>query len=110
MKSFKELLSADIKAVFMNPEEFGELHTVGGREMPVIIDETEITERSKKQAEHGRIDGVYERRILLYVSKSDFGRLPGIGGLLIVDNTKWRIVDAVDEDGIYSITLGYLKA
>lgn len=110
MKSFKELLSNDIKTVFMNPEEFGEMHIIGGREMPVIIDETEITERSKKQVEQGRIDGVYERRILLYVSKNDFGRLPGIGGLLAVDKTKWRVVDAVDEDGVYSITLGYLKA
>nr|DAJ08311.1 MAG TPA: Gifsy-2 prophage ATP-binding sugar transporter-like barrel, 4 helix bundle.7A [Caudoviricetes sp.] len=94
----------------MNPDEFGEIHKIGQRLMTVIIDESEIFERSKKQAERGRIDGIYERQILLYVSRSEFGKLPGVGSVLQVDNTNYRIVDAVDEGGIYSITLGYLSS
>jgi hypothetical protein len=94
----------------MNPDEFGEIHKIGNRLMTVIIDETEIIERSKKQSEKGRIDGIYKKLIMLYISSGEFGKLPGIGNLLMVDNTNYRVVDAVDEGGIYSITLGYLSS
>ena len=38
---FKDILSAD-RAIFMNPEEFGEVHNVGGRSMTILIDDNEM--------------------------------------------------------------------
>lgn len=108
--NLKEMLAEDIKEVYMNLEEFGEMHTIGGREMPVIIDEMELTERSKKQVEKGRIEGIYKRQILLYVAQKDFGMLPAIGATLRVDRSNWRVADVSNEDGIYSITLGYVSS
>ena len=110
MKTFKDLLADDIKDVFMNRDEFAEMHTIGGREMPVIIDEIELTERSKKQVDKGRIEGIYKRQILLYVAQKDFGMLPAIGATLRVDKSNWRVADVSNEGGIYSITLGYVSS
>jgi hypothetical protein len=53
---FKEQLFKDIGNVFMNPDEFGESHTVDGKKMNVIVDNAEIIERSKKQSDKGRIE------------------------------------------------------
>lgn len=109
MKSFKDLLSDDI-GIFMNKDEFAEEHTVGDKKMTIIVDEAEIFERSKKQIDAGRIDGIYERQIMFYVSKMVFGKMPAIGSILKVDGVSYRITDAVNEGGIYSITLGYLSS
>jgi hypothetical protein len=108
--SFKEMINEDIKGIFINLEEFGELHIIGGKEMTVIIDEMEIAERSKKQTEKGRIEGIYKRQTILYVAQCDFGKQPGIGSVLTVDENHWRVIEVNSEGGIYSITLGYLSS
>lgn len=110
MKSFKELLADDVQNVFMNKEEFAEIHTLGDREITIIVDEAEIFERSKKQIEEGRVDGIFKRQILFYVAKKDFGKMPGIGSVLKIDGLNYRISDAVDESGMYSITVGYFAS
>lgn len=106
MKSFKELILSDIESTFMNKDEFAEEHTIGNKKMTIIVDEPEIFERSKKQIENGRIEGIYKRQIMFYVAKSTFGKMPGIGLSLEIDGTKYRVTDAVDEGGMYSITVG----
>ncbi len=107
---FKEQLFRDINNVFINPEEFGEKHTVDGRIMNVIVDNAEIIERSKKQTESGRVDGVFAKQLLFYVSRSEFGRLPAVGRMLDFDGKKYLISDAVDEGAVYSITLGAISS
>lgn len=102
---FKELAFQDIQNVFMNPEEFGERHKIDGKEMTVIIDGLEVVERSKKQIEQGRINGIYKSQILLYVTRNAFGPIPAIGRSLRLDKSNYRVMDAIDEGGIYSITL-----
>lgn len=106
---FKELAFRDI-GTFLNPEEFGEYHMVDGKRMPVIVDGLEVVERSKKQAEKGRIDGIFEKQILIYVARSEFGNLPAIGRALKFDGGTYRVEDAIDEGGIYSLTLGAIKS
>ena len=46
--TFKEQIAKDNVQVFMNIDEFGELHTVNGVEMPVIIDNNELVDREKR--------------------------------------------------------------
>ncbi len=98
------MVQQDVKTVFLNPEEFGELHTVAGRQMNILIDENELTEREKKQFGRGR-DGVYKKSLLIYVSAGDFGPLPVPEQILLLDGKKYLITDANNEDGIYSISL-----
>lgn len=107
---FKEILFRDIKNVFMNPAEFGETHIVNGKRMVIIIDGNEVVERAKKQSEQGRIDGVFQSQVIIYVAGSDFGKLPAIKQVLTLDGNTYRVTDAINEGGIYSITLNAYKS
>lgn len=109
-KTFKDVIKNDINQVFLNPDEFGEVHTIDGRRMVCIVDENEVIERSKKQVEKGRIEGIYERQLMLYVAREQFGRMPAIGAILTIDSGKYRVADVTHEAGIYSILLGAVKS
>ncbi len=108
--SFKSILMDDVKGVFLNGEEFAEQHVIDGKLMTVSVDGNEVVERSKKQVEEGRTDGLYERQTIIYVSKKDFGKVPAIGRQLTMDKGTYIIQDCIDEGGMYSITLGAIRA
>ena len=45
---------------FMNVDEFADMHTVDGKEIPVLVDDNEIIEREKKMKTI--IDGEYVKQ------------------------------------------------
>ncbi|MBS6723997.1 MAG: hypothetical protein KH268_13585 [Clostridiales bacterium] len=100
---FKNIVREDVHNVFLNIEEFSEIHTINGKSMPVQVDSNEQIEREKRSAKN--IEGIFTNQRLIYVAASDFGPMPKQGSLLTMDNRMFRVADAVDEDGIYSITL-----
>lgn len=101
--TFKDIMRRDIDEVFLNPEEFADTHNVDGTPMTAMVDENENIEREKKMKSN--MDGIYARQILLYVKASEFGSLPAQGRLLRLDGKAYTVVDAVDECGVYTITL-----
>jgi hypothetical protein len=101
--SFKDILHQDITQVFLNPDEFGEEHTIDGKTMVAILDDMENVNREKKMKSN--MDGIYARQVFLYVSADDFGPLPAQGRLVTLDGKKYLVVDATDEAGMYGITL-----
>lgn len=100
---FKDIVKADVHNVFLNLEEFADTHTVNGTDMAVLIDNNEQIEREKRNNQN--MDGIFTNQRLIYVAASDFGSLPKQGSILTLDKRTFRVVDAIDEDGIYSITL-----
>lgn len=107
MMSFKELVEQDNKTIFMNLAEFADTHVIGGKEMPCIIDNNEMIDREKRYQYKRSLyaDGVYLKEVLLYVKAEDFGPLPAVGRLLTLDKKSYIVSDAIDEGGIYSISL-----
>ena len=103
MSTFKDIIANDIHQPFLNVDEFSDLHVLNGVEMPVQMDDIEQIEREKRFNQH--MDGVYTNQRLIYVAASDYGPLPKQGSLLTMDGRKFRVVDAIDEGGVYSITL-----
>lgn len=101
--TFKNILARDVKQVFLNPAEFGEVHKVNGTPMTIVLDDVENIEREKKMK--SSMDGIYARQILFYVSTAEFGPLPGQGDLVSLDGKEYMVMDATDECGIYAITL-----
>ena len=101
--TFKELLQGDIKAVFLNPYEFGEEHSIDGTVMVAIIDDLENVEREKKMK--STMDGIFARQVFLYVAASDFGDFPDQGRIINLDGDIYTVVDATEESGIYGLTL-----
>lgn len=100
---FKDVIRADVHKAFLNTEEFSDMHMINGTEMAVQIDSNEQIEREKRYNQN--MDGIYKNQKLIFVAASDFGPLPKQGSLLIMDKRTYRVADAIDEDGIYSIIL-----
>ncbi len=106
--SFKDVLQKDIKQVFLNFEEFGEMHTIFGQETLIIIDENELTEREKRiRRNEGEL---HRKQLLFYVAAEDFGPLPAPGNILKLDRKQYVITEAENEDGIYSISLEAMES
>ena len=102
---FRESMRRDIPNVFLNPDEFGETHTVNGKEdVTVILDDFELMNREKFKKEVTN-DGTSMRRGILYVKASDIGRLPAAGKQITVDDKRFLVEQAVNEAGIYAITV-----
>ena len=108
MSTFKEIIARDVAEVFLNTEEFSDVHLVNGKEMAVQIDSNEQIEREKRMNQN--MDGIYKNEKLIYVSAADFGPLPKQGSILNLDGRIYRVDDAIHEDGVYSITIGANRA
>lgn len=103
MSLFKDQLTRDVENVFLNVDEFSEIHNIDGTDMKVIIDTNELIER-QQSATAG--DGIFSDHILIYVSVAEYGTKPKQGKLLVLDSKKtYRIVKCIDEGGIYSMEL-----
>lgn len=107
MSNFKDIIQADVHNVFMNLDEFSDIHTVNGKQMTVQIDSNEMIDREKRYQYKRSLyaDGVYLKELLIYVKASEFGALPVVGRLLTLDGKTYIVSDAVDECGVYTISL-----
>lgn len=105
--TFKEQVAWDNSNIFMNLDEFSDIHIVNGKEMIVQIDNNEMINREKRYRYKRNLyaDGVYVKELLIYVRAEDFGKLPAVGRTLTFDGKSYTVSDAVDEEGIYSLSL-----
>ena len=103
MSAFKELVARDVHGTFLDTDYFSDIHEVNGKDMPVQIDNNEQINREKRRA--GGADGVFRNQKLIYVSSSDYGPLPRQGSTIKFDGRTYKVMDAISEDGIYSITI-----
>lgn len=102
-KSFKDVMQDDVSNVFMNKDEFADLHIVDGKNIPVIVDDNEIIEREKKMKSN--MDGVFVKQKLIYVKAIDFGGVPVVGRAIMFDGKAYRVLDVTDENGLYAILM-----
>lgn len=110
--TFKEQIAADNKNVFMNELEFSEEHIINEKKIPCIIDGYELMERRKKYQYRSKFytEKIGIKEILIYVRAEDFGALPSTGRQLMFDGKPYIISDAINEDGIYCISLEMNKS
>ncbi|MCM1245919.1 MAG: hypothetical protein NC293_09795 [Roseburia sp.] len=103
--TFKEMVRKDISDIFLNPDEFGDLHTVNGKkDVSIIFDDVEFLNREKFRKEV-KDDGTSLSSSLFYVKASDFGRLPKVGQRVTIDGLDFQVEKAANEQGMYSITI-----
>lgn len=100
MSEFRDMVREDIKEIFLDPEMFGETHTVAGKELTIILDDGEKLKRNEQYQDD---KAIYNKRLLFYVAEDDLGELPPLGRVMDIDGSEYMVLQAEQEDGIYSI-------
>ena len=98
--SFKEQILGDLDAVFLNLDEFAELHRVEGQEIAVVVDNDQLNQLKK-----GQILGLVEADMLLMGRKSDFPANLEPGRLLNVDGREMIVANSGEDMGLVEVAL-----
>lgn len=96
MSRFKAAVQNDIKSVFLNLEEYGEWHTLNGKEIRCLIDKNLIQDLGGSRGA-SQIVGVFTNMQTIYVDSSDMPT-PVEGEILRVDGSL-HLVKSVSEEG-----------
>lgn len=100
MSAFKDMVARDLDAVFLNVDEFAELHMVEGKEIPVVMDDDRLTTLKK-----GQILGLVEADMLLMGKVSDFPADMEPGRLLNVDGRELIVSKSSRDMGLFEAAL-----
>lgn len=100
MSTFKDMVARDLDAVFLNVDEFAELHMVEGKEIPVVMDDDRLTTLKK-----GQILGLVEADMLLMGKVSDFPADMEPGRLLNVDGRELIVSKSSRDMGLIEAAL-----
>lgn len=96
MKSFKDIVAADVKAVFLNEAEFADYHEINDQRILCQLDKNLTTE-----AEKG-LEGLFINAITVYVS-ADSMEKPVEGALWNVDGETYLVRSVSEEGGMYVV-------
>lgn len=96
MSRFRDAVRKDIKATFLNLDEFGEWHTLNGVKVQCIIDKN-LTQDLDDRYSTPQILGVFANILTIYVDLLDIPA-PVEGEILRVDGSL-HLVKSVSEEG-----------
>lgn len=91
MSRFKDMVARDALTVFMNMEEFAEVHEINGRRLRCIIDTNEA------DTAPSLYEGVYTLLTTVYVLSSEI-RAPAVDEVFTIDNVMFVVKHVSDED------------
>ena len=104
---FKDMVAADISAVFLNPDEFGETHNLNGTECTCVIYGDETAKRSAGLLDSKRTpDGLHGDFISVCVKASDLPNIPKMGTNFKVDGQTYKVDSCTEDMGMLTMTLG----
>ena len=98
--SFKEQIQTDLDSVFLNLDEFAEIHRVEGVEIAVVVDNDQLNQLKK-----GQILGLVEADMLLMGKESDFPKNLEPGRLLNVDGRELLVELSGTDMGLVEVAL-----
>lgn len=101
--SFKDQIKQDISDVFLNLDEFADLHRIEGKEVPVVIDSDIMAKLSK--IGDNRIHGMDEADMVIMGKASDLPENLDPGRLLNLDGREVIVVTTTSEMGLVQIAV-----
>lgn len=101
--NLKDIMNADIDDVFLDPDEFAELHNINGKQILCIVDEDISKQRSNRQSTS--YDGVYLIQVTLFVRESALGYRPERDRKITVDGKWYEVLECSGQD-LLEVTLG----
>ena len=90
------MVARDAPTVFMNMEEFADVHEINGRRLRCIIDTNEA------DTAPSLYEGVYTLLTTVYVLSSEI-RAPAVDEVFTIDNVMFVVKHVSDEDGLIVI-------
>lgn len=101
--SFKDQIKQDLSDVFLNLDEFADLHRIEGKEVPVVI-ESDIMAKLSKIGDN-RIHGMDEADMVIMGKASDLPENLDPGRLLNLDGREVIVVTTTSEMGLVQIAV-----
>lgn len=101
--SFKDQIKQDLSDVFLNLDEFADLHRIEGKEVPVVIDSDIMAKLSK--IGDNRIHGMDEADMVIMGKASDLPENLDPGRLLNLDGREVIVVTTTSEIGLVQIAV-----
>lgn len=101
--SFKDQIKQDLSDIFLNLDEFADLHRIEGKEVPVVIDSDIIAKLSK--IGDNRIHGMDEADMVIMGKASDLPENLDSGRLLNLDGREVIVVTTTSEMGLVQIAV-----
>lgn len=101
--SFKDQIKQDLSDIFLNLDEFADLHRIEGNEVPVVIDSDIMAKLSK--IGDNRIHGMDEADMVIMGKASDLPENLDPGRLLNLDGREVIIVTTTSEMGLVQIAV-----
>ena len=98
--SFKDLIKNDLDNVFLNLDEFAELHRIEGVQIAVVIDNDQLV-----KLKQGQILGLVEADMLLMGREVDFPADLEPGRLLNVDGRELIVTNTGKDMGLVEVAL-----
>ena len=101
--SFKDQIKQDLSDIFLNLDEFADLHRIEGKEVPVVIDSDIMAKLSK--IGDTRIHGMDEADMVIMGKASDLPENLDPGRLLNLDGREVIVVTTTSEMGLVQIAV-----
>lgn len=101
--SFKDQIKQDLSDIFLNLDEFADLHRIEGKEVPVVID-SDIMAKLNKIGDN-RIHGMDEADMVIMGKASDLPENLDPGRLLNLDGREVIVVTTTSEMGLVQIAV-----
>lgn len=101
--SFKDQIKQDLSDIFLNLDEFADLHRIEGKEIPVVIDSDIMAKLSK--IGDNRIHGMDEADMVIMGKASDLPENLDPGRLLNLDGREVIVVTTTSEMGLVQIAV-----
>ena len=94
--SFKEQVMRDLDNVFLNIDEFAEMHMVEGKPIPAVIDKDSFIPIGQGKSNQGKLLGTIEADMILMAKVSDLPPEKAPGSFLTLDGrecviTAWSV-------------------
>lgn len=100
---FKDQIKQDLSDIFLNLDEFADLHRIEGKEVPVVIDSDIMAKLSK--IGDNRIHGMDEADMVIMGKASDLPENLDPGRLLNLDGREVIVVTTTSEMGLVQIAV-----
>ena len=101
--SFKDQIKQDLSDVFLNLDEFADIHRIEGKEVQVVID-SDMLEKLSKIGDN-RIHGMDEADMVIMGKASDLPENLDPGRLLNLDGREVIVVTTTSEMGLVQIAV-----